>query len=153
MITGAVIAALRTKFAALPAMDGVEVHVALPVTADDADDLVLLGHDGDLDSEATATCEYEWANLACTSRYELGSIPCAVISQSGDEGDMQGRYDRVQVLLSAMENALVTDIHTGGALAGLVMGATITSGEPRPLQNQAGARVLAPFTVTYRAQV
>jgi hypothetical protein len=153
MITGAVMAALRTKFAALPELSGVEVYIALPLTADDAPDLVLIGHDGDLEGETTATVEYEWANLACTSRYEIGSIPCAVISQTGDEQDMQGRYDRVQVLLAAMENALVTDINTGGSLAGLVMGATITSGSPRPIQNQAGASVLAPFTVMYRAQV
>lgn len=153
MITGAVMAALRTKFAALPAMSGIEVYVGLPVTSDDPADLVLLGHDGDLDSESQVTVEYEWANIAGTSRYETGTVPCAVISQTGDEGDMLGRYSRVDVLLSAMENALVTDMNTGGALAGLVMGCTITAGQSRPIQNAAGAAVLAPFIFTYRAQV
>jgi hypothetical protein len=152
MISGSVIAALRTKFEGLPALEGVPVFCALPVSAGDDRDLVLVGHDGEVDSENAATVEYEWANLACTSRYELGSIPCAVISQSGDD-DMQAKFNRAQLLLAAMENALVTDIATAGPLSGLVMIAHITSGTMRSLQNQAGACVLAPFTVTYRAQV
>jgi hypothetical protein len=153
MLLASVMSALRLKFAALPDLSGVDVYCALPVSSDDVAECVLIGHDGEFESDVTATTVYEWANLACTSRYELGTIPCAVLSQSGDEKDMQGRFDRVQVLLAAMENALVTDMNTGGALAGLVMGATITSAVPRSSQNQAGALVLSPFTITYRAQV
>lgn len=153
MIMGSVISALKTKFAALPALSGVDIHVGLPVTGDDAPAIVLLAHDGDPESEAVPLVEYEWANIGGTSRYELGNLPCAVIAQTGDEGDMQGMYDRVQVLLQAMENALVTDMNTGGALSGLVMGATITTAQPRPRQNAAGACVIGPFTVIYRAQV
>jgi hypothetical protein len=152
MILGSVLAALKTKFAALPVLTGVEVYVGMPVTSDDPQDLVLLSHDGEWDSDAQPTVEYEWANIAGTSRYETGNIPCALISQSGDD-DMQARFDRVQVLLAAMENALVTDMNSGVALGGLVMGCTITSGQARQIQNEAGAAVLAPFVLTYRAQV
>jgi hypothetical protein len=112
----------------------------------------MLSHDGELESDARPEVTYEWANIAGTSRYETGNIPCAVVSQSGDD-NMQARFDRVQVLLAAMENALVTDMNSGAALGGLVMGCTITAGMTRPLQNSAGAAVLGPFTITYRAQV
>jgi hypothetical protein len=148
MIAGSVIAALVAKFTGLPVMEGVPVYTALPVTDSADPDLVLVGHDGRLDSETELSVDYEWANIGGTSRYELGTIPCAVICQSGDDV-MQDRFDRAQVLLAAMENALVADLD----LSGLVMIAHITSGGPLPLQNEAGSGVLAPFIVTYRAQV
>jgi hypothetical protein len=152
MIAGAVIAALVTKFAALPALAGVPVYAALPVTDAADPDFVVIGHDGRVDSETELTVTYEWANLNCTSRYELGEIPCALVTQSGDD-DMQARFDRFQILMQAMENALVTDMSTAGALSGLVMGVTITSGGPLPLQNEDGSGVIGPFVVSYRAQV
>jgi hypothetical protein len=148
MIAGSVVGALVTKFAGLPALTGVPVYTALPVTDAPDADLVLIGHDGRFDSETELQVEYEWANIGGTSRYELGTVPCAVICQSGDT-DMQARFDRAQVLLAAMENALVADLD----LSGLVMIAHITSGGPLPLQNEAGSGVLAPFVITYRAQV
>lgn len=148
MIAGSVVAALVTRFTTASASLGAVVYTALPVTAAPDEDVVLVGHDGDIDSDTSTTVEYEWANLAATSRYEIGSVPCAVISQSGDD-DMQARFAQAQLVLRALENSLVADL----SLSGLVMIAHITSGGLRPLQNQGGARVLCPFYVTYRAQV
>lgn len=155
MIVAAVLGALQARFGTLPALTTpktVTVHIGLPMTADSVNDLVLLGHDGEEDSEVGVTVAYEWANIAGTSRYENGTIPGAIICQSGDT-DMLARFTRAAVLGAAMENALVSDMNSGTPLGGLVMGAMITLATPRSLQNQAGARVLQPFTVTYRAQV
>lgn len=154
MITGQVIAALKARFETIPALSGIAVYIGLPTTDDETTDLVMLAHDGSTDDNAPLTeVTYEPADIGGIYRYETGAIPGAVISQSGDEIDMQGRFDRVQVLLAAMENALVTDMRTSTALSGLVLGVWITSAQAEAIQNQAGVALRAPFTVTYRAQV
>ncbi len=139
---------LIALFSGLPALAGVAVYNGSPVSSAADLDLVLVNDDGDPASDASSTFEQEWANLAATSRYERGTVVCAVISQSGDT-DLQDRQDRAEALLDACEAALHADVTLGG----LVMTAQISSGSARPIQNSAGSAVVAPFTISYFAQV
>jgi hypothetical protein len=140
--------ALTTLFSGLPALAGVAVYNGPGVSAAADLDLVLVNDDGDPDSDASSTFEQEWANLAATSRYERGVVVCGVISQSGST-DLHDRQDRAAVLLDACQTAVHADV----TLAGLVLSAQVVSGSARPIQNSAGAAVVAPFVIAYLAQV
>lgn len=140
--------ALIATFAALPALAGVPVYDAEPVTGAADPDLLLVGDDGDPESSIASTYEQQWTNLACTTRQEVGEVMCAAISQSGDT-DMQARRDRVFGWVAACENSLRADITLGGVVAS----AHLIRGSARPVQNDRGAAMVAPFTVAYLAHI
>jgi len=139
---------LFTLFDTLPALAGAAVYNGPSVSSAADLDLVLVNDDGDPDSDAASTYEQEWADLACSSRYERGTVACGVISQSGST-DIEARQDRVAALLAACE----AGVHADVTLGGLVMSAQVVAGSARPIQNSAGAAVVAPFAITYFAQV
>lgn len=141
-----VVTALVAGFAA--ALPGVEVADGPPVEAPGAVDLVFVGHDQSPDADSVITIGQEWANLACTSRYETGEIPCCVLSQTGDT-DIAARRARAMQLLAACEVRLRADLSLGG----VVMTSQMTSAVAHEYQNGDGSAVVVPFTVTYRAQV
>jgi hypothetical protein len=146
-VIGSVVAALAAKFTALVGT-GVPVYVGPPVTAAADLELVVVGDDGDPDSDAQATVERVPDNLAGSSTSEIGVIPCVVIVQSGDT-DMQARLSRATVLVQAIAAGMATDISLGGA----VLSAYLSGGACRPVQNESGAAAVASFTVTYHAQI
>jgi hypothetical protein len=127
---------------------GVETVDGPPVEGAGATEMVIVGHDATPDADNVITIEQEWADLACSSRYERGSVPCCVIAQTGDV-DVAGRRARALQILAACETALRADRLLGGA----VMTAQLSAGEVHQFQNGDGSAVVAPFTVTYMAQV
>lgn len=143
-----VLTALVTTFTTAPALSEVAVFDGPPVTRDSLSDLVLVGHDGAPDSDAVATVEQSWVDMACTRREEFGEVPCVVLHQGGDT-DMGAARTRAFVLLAACESALLGDMTLGG----LVSSAQFARGIARQYQNSRGAAVVAPFVVTYRASV
>jgi hypothetical protein len=145
---GTVLTALVAAFSAQPALAGVEVIDGASAEAPGAVDLVLVGHDASPDGDAEIGVEQEWADLAATSRYERGSVPCTVLSQSGDV-DIPGRRARAMELLAACETALRAD----RTLGGLVMVAQVSTAGAHQYLNGDGTAVVVPFTVTYMAQV
>jgi hypothetical protein len=142
-----VMAGLAVIWRALPALAGVPVY-DMPVTASADPQLVLIGDDGDPQSDAVATYEQQWTDIACTARMETGEIPCAVIAQSGDT-DIEGRRAEASALMSAIGVSLVAD----QTLGGLVMGSQLIRGSAKGIQNSAGSAVVAPFTIRYLATV
>lgn len=138
--------ALVSTFSDLPALDGVAVVDGPQVGDVGESDLVLVGHDGEPDSNAVNTFEQSWTDLACTRREETGLVWCAAVSQSGDV-EMQPRRDRALALVAACEASLLADLTLGG----VVYSAQLAAGSARQLQNSGGAAVVAPFTVAYRA--
>lgn len=141
-----VITALVAGFTA--ALPGVEVGDGPPVESPGVVDLVLVGHDQSPDADSAITTRQEWANLACTSRYETGEIPCCVFTQSGDT-DIAARRTRAMQLLAACEVRLRADLSLGG----VVMTSQLVAAVAHEYQNVDGSAVVVPFTVTYRAQV
>lgn len=142
-VSGALVALFR---AALPA--SVPVYDDDPVTNADDDAFVLVGDDGDPESERESTFGQEWADLACSSRHERGSIPCAAVAASGDTDPATTRTAAF-ALLSACETAL----RTNRTLSGLVMTAQLTTGSALLAQGDNGSWVIAQFEITYMAQV
>jgi len=135
-------------FAALPALSGVDVRDGPPLDGMGDADFVLVGHDATPDSSADMTVEQEWADLACTRRYETGEVICSALSQTGDT-DLQARRDRAFALLAACESAVLADLTLGG----VAMSAQFSRASARQFQNKNGSAVVVPFTVTYRAIV
>jgi hypothetical protein len=142
----AVVDALVAAFTA--ALPGVEVADGPPVEAPGVPDLVLVAHDQTPDGDSTITIEQEWADLAASSRYERGQIPCCVVAQTGDV-DIAGRRARAVQLLAACEAALRSDRTLGGS----VMTAQFASGAVHQIQNDEGSAVVGAFQITYMAQV
>lgn len=145
---GGVLDQLAATFTALPALADVEVWEGPRPESPGAVDLVVIGHDGDPESNAEVTVTQEVANLAASSRYETGEVPCAVVSQIGD-ADLSVCRARAFTLLAAIETAVRADL----TLAGQVMSIQLTVAAARQVQNQAGSAVVVPFTLTYFAQV
>ncbi len=143
-----VLTALTASIAALPALSGVEVLDGPRPEAPGAADMVIVGDDGDPDSSAQVAVTQEWANLAATSRYEFGEVPCCVVSQSGDT-DLTARRDRAAAVLAAIEAAVLSDLTLGGRVMVLQLNAL----RAQQYQNSAGSAAVLPFTITYMAQV
>jgi hypothetical protein len=143
-----VMTALAALFAGLPALAGVVVSDGPPLDGMGSPDFVLVGDDGLPDSTAEITVEQEWADLACTRRHETGEVICSALSQTGDT-DMQARRDRAFALFAACEAAVLAD----QTLGGVVLSSQLARAGARQFQNSAGAAVVVPFVVTYRAIV
>jgi hypothetical protein len=148
VILAAFIAAVFARFAGLTALAGVPVYAGSPVTSAADMRFVVIGDDGDPESDVSAGYEQEPADLAGTFRYERGSLPCAVIAQSGDT-DVQARLTEAAALLDACSDSVRADPQ----FAGLVLGCQFTVGTVKPVQNTAGSAVVAPFTLAYLASV
>lgn len=131
--------------AALPL---VPVYNDDPVTNEADAAFVLVGDDGDPESERESSFEQEWADLACSSRYERGSIPCSALASSGDT-DPDATRSAAFALLAACESAL----RANRTLGGLVMTSQLTSGSTLLAQGDNGSWVIAQFEITYMAQV
>lgn len=142
----AVVRALVSTFTA--ALPGVEVSDGPLVGEIGVTELVIVAHDATPDANTTITIQQEWADLAATSRYERGSIPCCVLAQTGDV-DIPGRRIRATQILSTCETAL----RSNRTLAGAVMTAELVTGEVHQFSNPKGTAVVAQFQITYMAQV
>jgi hypothetical protein len=138
-------AALVTAFAAALT---VPVYDEDPVTNEPDPQFVVVGDDWDPESEATSTFTQEWSNLAATSRYERGSIPCVAVASSGDTDPVVVRQQAFG-LLASCETALRADLTLGG----LVLTVQLANGAVRLAQTNQGPFVAAQFEVTYMAQV
>lgn len=143
-----VVDALRITWTALPAMEGVTIYDGPPATEDDPRLVLLIGDDGNPESDAETTYEQSWVDMACTRREETGEILCAVIVQTGDTS-FDAPRSRAKSIVAALQAALVADMTLGG----VVYSATFDRGSARPLQNESGAAVVQPFTIRYRTQV
>lgn len=143
-----VTAALIAAWQVLPALEGVAFYDGPGVSQSSDSALILIGDDGDPESDAVSTFEQEWANFSHTRRNERGEIPCAAIAQSGDT-DMNGRRVRAFQLLAACESALLAD----PTLGDVVYSVEFVGGSAVPVQNTRGAAMVAPFIVRYWTQL
>lgn len=143
-----VTAALIATWQAVPALAGVAFYDGPGISQSPDLDLLVIGDDGDPESDVASTFEQEWANLSHTRRSERGEIPCAAIAQSG-ETDMSGRRIRAFQLLAACESALMAD----PTLGDVALSVEFLGGAARPVQNTRGAAMVAPFTVRYWTQL
>lgn len=139
-------AALVTLFTA--ALPGVAVYDDDALTAENDDRFVIVGDDWDPESDSTSTFEQEWADLACSSRYERGSIPCAAGAITGDDDTAA-----VRAAAFAVVAACETTLRADRTLAGLVLIAQLASGSVQLLQTTRGPFLVAQFEITYMAQV
>lgn len=143
---GLVIQTLKTSFSTV--IPTIEIYLGEPITSDVPNDFVMLGSDGDPDSDATADFEHTWEDMAHTRMREDGEIPCALVSQTGDE-DVSGTMTAAFATLQACVNALGND----PTLDGIVMDIQVSAGSSRQIQNDLGTAIVVPFTVTYWAIV
>lgn len=111
-------------------------------------DMILIGHNGDPDSDARPSYSQQPASLAGESRYETGEIPCAVISQTGDTRPAAPRARAVEIL-----GVVATALYADRTLAGSTLTCQLTTGTEALIQNVAGAGVVLSFTISYLAHV
>lgn len=109
---------------------------------------VMIGSDGLPDSTAIADFTHVWVDMAQTRKREDGSIPCALVSQTG-ENDPATTLLSASATLKKCVNALDADLTLGGK----VMGVQVVSGSSQILKNTRGTAVVLPFTVSYWAHI
>lgn len=134
---------ILTTLRALPEFEGVSIFDGPPIGNDSPKRLIMIGDDGDPESDVEATFEQEWANFSHTRKRETGEIPCAIIAWDGST-NMKAQRDICFGLLAATEVAIL-------ALASDELTLDLASGSSRPVQNDRGAATVVPFIVRYTA--
>lgn len=132
---------ILTTLRALPEFEGVTIFDGPAIGQDSPKRLVMVGDDGDPESDVESSFEQSWANFSRTRKRETGQIPCAVIAWDGGS-DMAVQRDKAFTLLAATELAIL-------ALASDELTLELASGSSRPVQNERGAATVVPFTVQY----
>lgn len=147
---GRVTTGLMTMWAGLSSttLAGVVLNDGPLLVAPTVPDLVLVGHNGDPDSDARPSYSQEDASLAGESRWERGEVPCAVISQTGATDPAVPRARAVAIV-----GALAAPLYADPTLGGVVLISQLTVGTAALIQNTAGAGVVLSFTISYMAQV
>lgn len=139
-VTQLILSALK----ALPELEGVVIFDGPAIGQDSPKRTVIIGDDGDPESDAVSEFTQEWSNMSRTRKRESGEIPCAAIAWEGGT-DMKSQRDRAFDLLAVCELALLTDPTLGDESLWI----EITSGSARPVQNERGAATVVPFTISY----
>jgi hypothetical protein len=127
---------------------GVTVDDAKVVSSKAYLDAVVIGDDGDPESDAMPVFTQEWANMAHTRRSETGDIPCAAIATTGSTNPDAVRL-RAFAILAAVESSLLGDTTLGGT----VFTCELIGGAAKQIENSAGAAIVVPFSVRYWAHV
>jgi hypothetical protein len=143
-----VVSALVLAFQGLSGLAGVLVDDSSSPSGSSAKDIVTIGDDGDPESDTVATYEQEWANFSQTRAKETGSIPCAVIAQSGST-----KIDSVRVRAGVLLNVCAAYVKANPTLDGQVSSMRLSAGDMMPVQTDLGAAIIAPFTITYWTQI
>lgn len=118
---------------------------------------VLVGSDGGdtgsgEGSDVGMTAEQDFADISRTGRRnERGEIQCAVVRWHGDASFVKLRVE-TDATLGALEAALVADAKLGAVLAPSGW-ARFSRLAIRETQTDAGARIIAVFTVSYEARL
>lgn len=140
-VTNAVLAALRAS----TSLTGVAVEDATAVSSRAWSTAIIVGDDGDSESDAESSFTQAPANLDGSRRIEVGEIVCAAIAQSGSTTVETQRTKALTLLMHACEAAINAD----RTLGGIVFNLEVVSGSARTIQNEKGSAVTAPFTVRY----
>ena len=140
--------ALVTSISALPTMTGVIVDQANTVTGASYKEAIVIGDDGDPDSDVQSVFQQNWVDMAHTRRDEIGDIPCVAQAQTGST-DPEVVKSRAYELLGYVEAMAVADPTLGGVVATL----EILGGSSKVVENSGGAAVIVPFSVRYWAHI
>jgi hypothetical protein len=110
---------------------------------------VVVGHNGDPESNNAAGGGQAWSALGTRARDETASVDCVVDGWSGGS-DLAALRQTVEDALDAISTALRTDPTLGGAVQSAGMGGTFNLSQEA---NEAGLFVRYPFTVDYMARI
>jgi len=138
---------LRETWKAVPAF--ADVHLifdGIGVSGAGSSDLLMLGDDGDPDTEVSSEWSQNYVDLAQSRKQETGVIPCAIISQTGDTYQPSAEKRAFELLALA-----VTPLETDRTMGGLVFTCEIATGTKRTIVNSQGLAIIAPFDIAYWA--
>jgi len=139
---GAVSLSLKTVFTS--ALSTIPVYMGEPITSDVPMLFVMVGSDGDPESDAESNFQHSWQDMGHTRMREDGEIPCALVSQTGSDladSVIADAFTTLQMCASALAN--------DPTLSGIIAGIWVTAGSERTILNSNGAGVVVPFTVNY----
>jgi hypothetical protein len=136
---------IRQAWQAVPEFQTVHLMFdGIGVSGTGSNDLVLLGDDGDPDTEVSSEYEQTWVDMGQTRKEERGVIPCAVITNSGDTYQPQVMQRALELL-----NLAMAPIENDRSMGGLVYTSDVLTGTARTITNEKGTAVIVPFDVTY----
>lgn len=145
-----VLATMLTSLRALndTTLARVQVNGAKVVAGQGYTDSVIIGHDGDPESDVEPVFTQMWIDMAHTRRSEDGDIPGAAIATTGSTSSDAVRQ-RAFEILAVVESTFLTN----ASLSGLVGSLEFMGGAARTIENDKGSAVVVPFTVHYWATV
>ena len=138
---------LRTTWAAVPEFTNVHlIFDGIGVSGAGSQDLLMLGDDGDPNTEVSSEWTQNYVDLAQTRKQEFGTIPCAVISQTGDTYQPTVEQRAFQLLSLA-----VTPLEQNRSMGGIIYSCEVTAGTKQTIVNSQGLAIIVPFDITYWA--
>ncbi len=143
-VTAALVAGIR----ALPAIGTVTVDKANAVSSQNYKEAIVIGDDGDPDSDVQSVFQQVWVDMAHTRRDETGDIPCVALAQTGSTNP-EVVEARAYELLAYVESMALADPTLGGTVATL----EILGGSSKLVENERGSAVIVPFSVRYWAHI
>ena len=130
------------SLAGVRVFDGPEIDQSYP------GDAIIVGDDGGEGDEMTAgSVRNTYDTIGAKRMFEDGTINCVLFSWTGGT-NIADRRVRAYELLSAVDTVIRTD----PAVASSCLWAGLESSTPTYRQTDAGAVVVIPFTVAYRAR-
>jgi hypothetical protein len=144
------VTALLAAFAASSPLSGVTVSDGPSLTAAQAQDFIIVGHDGALDADGAlsgitqaGSLTQGWLEFQAV-KDETGHVHCVAVSQTGDSTDLPARRARAQALVAACEDAAMA----AGVVGGLQFEGTEDAAVAYRQLGQ-GVAVIVPFTIGY----
>ena len=146
------VTALLAAFTGAP-FTGVTISDGPSLTAAQATDFIIVGHDGSLDADGAlsgitqaGSLTQSWMDFPRT-KDETGHVHCVAVSQTGDSADLPARRARAQALVAACEDAAMA----AGVTGGLQFEGTEDAAVAYRQLGQ-GVAVIIPFTIGYTTQ-
>ncbi len=144
--TSAVLTAFRnaSSLSSIRIFDGIEIDQSWP------GDAIVVGTDGSMDGDdvIAGSARQEYKQLGAISKFEDGTLTCALWSANG-ASDLTSRRTQAFVTLGNVETVIRSDVSFGG----VVIYSGIDSHQMSYRQTNAGAAVVITFTLSYRAKI
>lgn len=145
-----VISNLVSTFKAASSLTGVVIYDGIEIDREYPNDMIAVGHDGNLDSDEVnaGSVRQRYESLGARNKMENGVVNCVLWAQNGT-ADLTSLRTRAFTTLGAIE----TIIRTDASLSSSVIYSDLDQGQMSYIQSNEGGGVQIAFTISYTAKI
>jgi hypothetical protein len=142
--------ALITAFRGASTLSGIRVFDGIEIDQSWPGDAIVVGTDGSMEGDdvIAGSARQEYKQLGAISKFEYGTVTCALWSANG-ASDLTSRRTQAYSLLGKVETIIRSDVSFGG----IVLYSGIDNHQMSYRQTNAGAAVVVTFTISYQSKI